>query len=87
MAPPPVLLLRSVRTEPGWFWKPSKVVMTGPTSEGHLRQLTYRAHQPWQAHVMADSALFQSSRWWWVREGAEVLAGYVVLRAIEEVVR
>ena len=78
----PVLLLRSVRTAPGWFFAPDRVFLTGPLSNGDLRQLTYSARPGWQAHVLADTAVFQSPRFWWARElveaGAYIGAGYLL---------
>lgn len=78
------LLLRSARTEAGWFFRPDRVVLTGPLSDGGLRQLTYSARPGWQAHVQADTALFQSPRFWWVREGIEagtfIGLGYLIAK-------
>ena len=69
----PVLLLRSVRTEPGWFFSSDRIIATGPRSDGSLWQGTYDARPGWRAHVRGPELLVQSPRWWWVREGIEVL--------------
>lgn len=81
---PAVLLLRSVRTDPGWFGQADQVVFTGPLGNGDLRQLTYNVRPGWQGHVLADSMLVQSPRWWLLREGLEagvfVGLGYLIGR-------
>lgn len=69
---PPALLLRSVRTEAGWFWRADRVALTGPVSTGELWQGVYRVRPGWQAHVVGDSTLVQSPRWWWLREAVEL---------------
>lgn len=70
--PPPTLLLRSIRTEAGWFWRPDEAVLTGPLSNTDLWQARYSVRPGWQASVMADSVLMQSPRWWWIREAIEL---------------
>lgn len=78
----PALLLRSARTEPGWFWRSGSVVLTGPTNTGDVRQFTYRVRPGWQAAVAGDSILMQTPRFGWVRElteaGVYVGAGYLL---------
>lgn len=68
---PPTLLLRSIRTEAGWFLAPDRVILTGPLSNTDLRQLTYTARPGWQARVHGDSVIVQSPRWGVLREVAE----------------
>lgn len=68
---PPTLLLRSIRTEAGWFLAPDKLVLTGPLSNTDLRQYTYTARPGWQARVHGDSVIVQSPRWGVLRGVAE----------------
>ena len=78
----PLLLLRSVTTNPSWFG-PTTVTFTGPLSTGDLKQFQYRLHNGWRAHVRGDGLLVQEKRLWWLDDvlkvglvfGAGYLAG------------
>lgn len=58
----PVLLLRSVRFEDGWFFGKDRVVLTGPLSNSDLRQLTYRTRGSFRAVTHQDSLIVQYPR-------------------------
>lgn len=76
--PAPQLLLRSVRTEAGWFFGRDRVIATGPLSTGDLQQLEYLARPGWQVHVHGDTAVFQSPRFGVVKPAVELgVAGVI----------
>jgi hypothetical protein len=60
--PVPQLLLRSVRHEDAWYFGRDRLILTGPTNTGDLRQFTYSTRGGYQARVHADSLVFQYPR-------------------------
>jgi len=56
------LLLRSVRTTDPWFLGKPSLILTGPTSTGDLRQLTYDVRDGFEARVHADSVIVRYPR-------------------------
>lgn len=80
----PGFLVRSVRAEPSWLLGKDRVLFTGPTSDGGLRQFSASVRPPWQARTLADSLLVQDSRFGILRQlieaGAWVGAGWLLGR-------
>lgn len=81
---PARLLIRSARHDPGWFFSRDKLILTGPLSDGRLRQLRYSLRPGYRWHVMADSLLVQEPRMGFWRELVEGIVygaiGYAVGR-------
>lgn len=69
----PMLLLRSVRFDQGWFTKPDKVFMSGITNTGELRAYDYRTKGSWTARAFGDSLLVQTDRFATYKKLAEYL--------------
>jgi hypothetical protein len=82
--PPPVLLLRSVRTDPGGLLRRDRVTFVGPTSRGDLLELSYLARPGWSARTSGDSLIVRSPRWQVVEDvgivGGLLGAGYALCR-------
>ena len=80
----PIWLLRSVTTQPAWFFGSDQIQLTGPLSTGGLKQATYRVRPGWSAIVHADSLIVRSPRWGILRPIAELFlagtAGYLIGR-------
>lgn len=68
----PMLLLRSVSHDPGWFWQRDNLLLTGPTSTGDLRALDYSVRPGFSVRVHGDSALVRYPRTALFRELLEV---------------
>lgn len=76
------LLLRSARLEDGWFFQKDRLILTGPLSNGDLRQLTYSTRGSFQTHVHGDTVIVQYPRTALLKQGAEfgafLILGYVI---------
>jgi len=79
---PPQLLLRSVRVTDPWFFGKPGLILTGPTSAGDLRQLTYDVRDGFEARVHGDTAIVRFPRHALLKQLAEFgivfAAGYLV---------
>lgn len=70
--PEPVLLVRSSRTSPGWWWQRDRTVLVGPLSDGRLREVELRHYPGHEWRVDGDSVVARESRFGWLRGVAEV---------------
>lgn len=70
-AAPATLLLRSVRHNDGWFFGRDALILTGPTSTGDLRQLTYGVRDGFEARTHADTVIVRYPRSALVKQGVE----------------
>lgn len=81
---PPHLLLRSLRIEDGWFFQKDRLILTGPLSNGDLRQTIHNVRPGVQAHVHGDTVIVQYPRSALLKQlleaAAFVGAGYVAGR-------
>lgn len=57
------LLLRSVRFQEGFLFRPDRLYLTGPTSGGDLRETAFTTRRNWTARTVGDSILLRRPRW------------------------
>lgn len=69
--PAPALLLRSVRHDDGWFFARDRLILTGPTSSGDLRQMHYSVRDGFEARTHADSVIVRYPRSALLKQGVE----------------
>lgn len=70
-AAPATLLLRSVRHDDGWFFARDRLILTGPTSSGDLRQMHYSVRDGFEARTHADSVIVRYPRSALLKQGVE----------------
>lgn len=70
-AAPATLLLRSVRHDPAWFFARDRLILTGPTSSGDLRQMHYSVRDGFEARTHADSVIVRYPRSALLKQGVE----------------
>lgn len=68
VAPDPRLLLRSFSLDEGWFLRSDRLIATGPTSTGDLRQFTYTTRGSVSGRVSGDSLIVRSDRWAFLKD-------------------
>lgn len=77
----PQLAIETVDTDPGWFFHPDRILLTGFTNTGDLKALEFRGRNGWDARTDGDSVIFRTPRFGLAREGAQagILVGFGVL--------
>ena len=60
-----VFLMRSVRTDPGYFFSRDKIYVYGPTSVGDLLEVRYESYPGWSIRTQPD-LLFREPRLGWL---------------------
>lgn len=79
--PPRAVLLRSIDTDPSWWWSAQEVRVVGVTSSGGLQRTAFQAPVGWTLRMDGDAAVVRGPRFNW-RGFAEfalpLVAGYAV---------